>query len=84
MAETAAPDDAIFETFHSRVETERDSIELRLTPSLTQICKLDTLHLEAGSYLEGDLRPYYSDVLYSLDTTRGSGYVHVLIEHHSA
>ncbi|WP_255964772.1 Rpn family recombination-promoting nuclease/putative transposase, partial [Klebsiella pneumoniae] len=40
--------------------------------------------LESGSFLEDDLRPYYSDILYSLETTRGAGYVHVLIEHQSA
>lgn len=84
MAETATPHDAIFKTFLSRVETARDFIELHLPPSLTQICKLDTLRLESGSFLEDDLRPYYSDILYSLETTRGSGYVHVLIEHQSA
>lgn len=53
----------------SRVETARDFIELHLPPSLTQICKLDTLRLESGSFLEDDLRPYYSDILYSLETT---------------
>lgn len=65
-------------------ETARDFIELHLPPSLTQICKLDTLRLESGSFLEDDLRPYYSDILYSLETIRGAGYVHVLIEHQSA
>lgn len=43
MAETATPHDAVFKTFLSRVETARDFIELHLPPSLTQICKLDTL-----------------------------------------
>ncbi len=68
MAETATPHDAVFKTFLSRVETARDFIELHLPPSLTQICKLDTLRLESGSFLEDDLRPYYSDILYSLET----------------
>ena len=63
------PHDAVFKTFLSRVETARDFIELHLPPSLTQICKLDTLRLESGSFLEDDLRPYYSDILYSLETT---------------
>jgi predicted transposase/invertase (TIGR01784 family) len=84
MAETATPHDAVFKTFLSRVETARDFIEIHLPPSLTAICKLDTLRLESGSFLEDDLRPYYSDILYSLETTRGKGYVHVLIEHQSA
>ncbi|MGS3108060.1 Rpn family recombination-promoting nuclease/putative transposase, partial [Escherichia coli] len=57
MAETATPHDVVFKTFLSRVETARDFIELHLPPSLTQICKLDTLRLESGSFLEDDLRP---------------------------
>lgn len=84
MAETAAPHDAVFKTFLSRVETARDFIEIHLPPALIRICKLDTLHLESGSFLEDSLRPYYSDVLYSLETTCGRGYVHILIEHQSS
>jgi predicted transposase/invertase (TIGR01784 family) len=84
MAATATPHDAVFKTFLSRIETARDFIEIHLPPALTAICKLDTLRLESGSFLEDDLRPYYSDILYSLETTRGKGYVHVLIEHQSA
>ena len=68
----------------SRVETARDFIELHLPPSLIKICKLETLRLESGSFVEDDLRPYFSDILYSLETTSGHGYVHVLIEHQSS
>jgi len=84
MAETATPHDAVFKTFLSRVETARDFIEIHLPPALIRICKLDTLHLESGSFLEDSLRPYYSDILYSLETTCGRGYVHILIEHQSS
>ena len=84
MAEVATPHDAVFKTFLSRVETARDFIELHLPPSLIKICKLETLRLESGSFVEDDLRPYFSDILYSLETTSGHGYVHVLIEHQSS
>ena len=57
---------------------------LHLPPALLKICDLTTLKLESGSFVEDDLRPYYSDVLYSLKTDRGDGYVHVLIEHQSS
>ena len=69
MAETATPHDAVFKTFLSRIETARDFIEIHLPPALTAICKLDTLRLESGSFLEDDLRPYYSDILYSREKT---------------
>ncbi|WP_299144637.1 Rpn family recombination-promoting nuclease/putative transposase, partial [uncultured Vibrio sp.] len=42
-----------------------------------------TLKLESGSFIEESLRPYYSDVLYSLNTSQGEGYVYALIEHQS-
>ncbi|MEB1002607.1 Rpn family recombination-promoting nuclease/putative transposase, partial [Citrobacter freundii] len=32
---------------------------------------------------QDDLRQYFSDVLYSLKTTAGDGYIHVLVEHQS-
>ena len=81
---TSTPHDAIFKTFLSRVETARDFIMLHLPPALLRLCNLDTLQLASGSFLEENLRPYYSDMLYSLKTTRGEGYIYVLIEHQSS
>ncbi|WP_194207886.1 Rpn family recombination-promoting nuclease/putative transposase [Superficieibacter sp. 1612_C1] len=81
---TSTPHDAIFKTFLSRVETARDFIMLHLPPALLRLCNLDTLQLASGSFLEENLRSYYSDILYSLKTTRGEGYIHVLIEHQSS
>ncbi len=57
---------------------------LHLPPVLLAICDLATLQLESGSFVEEDLRPYYSHMLYSLKTTSGEGYIHVLIEHQSS
>ena len=59
-------------------------MELHLPAELRAICDLSTLKLESGSFVEDDLRQYFSDVLYSLKTTAGEGYVHVLIEHQSS
>ena len=80
---TPTPHDAVFKTFLSHPETARDFMALHLPPALLAICDLSTLKLESGSFVEDDLRPYYSDVLYSLKTRSGDGYVHVLIEHQS-
>ncbi|EPB4272189.1 Rpn family recombination-promoting nuclease/putative transposase, partial [Yersinia enterocolitica] len=48
------------------------------------LCDLSTLRLESGSFIENNLRACYSDVLYSLKTTAGDGYVYALIEHQSS
>ncbi|VEN47780.1 unnamed protein product [Callosobruchus maculatus] len=58
-------------------------MELHLPTELRAICDLSTLKLESGSFVEDDLRQYFSDVLYSLKTTAGDGYIHVLVEHQS-
>jgi recombination-promoting nuclease RpnB len=80
---TPTPHDAVFKTFLSQPETARDFMMLHLPPALLKVCDLTTLKLESGSFVEDDLRPCYSDVLYSLKTGKGDGYAHVLIEHQS-
>ena len=50
---------------------------------LREMCDLSTLKLESGSFIEESLRPYYSDVLHSLKTSQGDGYIYALIEHQS-
>ncbi|MFJ2976467.1 Rpn family recombination-promoting nuclease/putative transposase [Kluyvera sp. NPDC087067] len=81
---TPTPHDLVFKTFLSRMETARDFITLHLPPALLRLCNLETLRLESGSFIEDDLHPYFSDMLYSLKTACGDGYIHVLIEHQSS
>ena len=64
-------------------ETAKDLLDIHLPVELREICDLTTLKLESGSFIEENLRPYYSDVLYSLKTSQGKGYVFALIEHQS-
>ena len=78
------PHDLVFKTFLSRIETARDFIAIHLPSALLRLCDLQTLHLESGSFIEDDLHPYFSDMLYSLKTVCGDGYIHVLIEHQSS
>ena len=78
------PHDATFRQFLSQPSVARDFMELHLPAELRALCDLSTLKLESGSFVEHDLRQYFSDVLYSLKTRRGDdGYVHVLVEHQS-
>ena len=81
---TPTPHDLVFKTFLSTMETARDFIAIHLPPALLRLCDLQTLKLESGSFIEEDLHPYYSDMLYSLKTACGDGYIHVLIEHQSS
>lgn len=82
-AGTPTPHDATFRQFLTQPDIARDFMRLHLPPELREICDLSTLKLESGSFVETDLRHYFSDVLYSLKTTAGEGYIHMLIEHQS-
>lgn len=80
---TSTPHDAVFKQFLSHPDCARDFIEIHLPASLRQLCDLQTLRLESGSFIEADLRASYSDVLWSLNTSDGDGYIYVVIEHQS-
>ncbi|MBU9834765.1 Rpn family recombination-promoting nuclease/putative transposase [Rahnella sp. L72c] len=75
--------DAVFKQFLTHPETARDFLDIHLPPALRKLCDLNTLQLASGSFIEDDLRPYYSDVLYSLKAGNGEGYIYCLIEHQS-
>ncbi|EGK1061312.1 Rpn family recombination-promoting nuclease/putative transposase, partial [Salmonella enterica] len=78
---TPTPHDATFRQFLTQPDIARDFMEIHLPAELRAVCDLSTLKLESGSFVEDDLRQYFSDVLYSLKTTAGDGYIHVLVEH---
>lgn len=78
------PHDATFQQFLRQPNVARDFIELHLPVALRAVCDLSTLKLECSSFVEENLRQYFSDVLYSMKTVTGDeGYVHILIEHQS-
>lgn len=77
------PHDAVFKQFLTNPRTAKDFMQLHLPSWVQPFCNFDTLKLECGSFVEESMRPYYSDVLYSLKTTSGAGYIYVLIEHQS-
>ena len=81
---TSTPHDAVFKKFLGHPDTARDFLDTYLPSSLHELCDLDTLKLEPGSFIEEDLRASYSDVLWSLKTRTGKGYIYALIEHQSS
>lgn len=81
---TSTPHDALFKTFLRHPDTARDFLAIHLPATLLGRCDLQTLTLESTSFVEPDLRAYYSDILWSLETCDGAGYIYVIIEHQSA
>lgn len=81
---TSTPHDGLFKAFLTKADIAKDMLEIHLPEHIQSVCDLSTLQLESGSFLEEDLRPYYSDVLYSMKTEGGDGYIYALIEHQSS
>ncbi|HED2318925.1 TPA: Rpn family recombination-promoting nuclease/putative transposase [Citrobacter freundii] len=81
---TSTPHDAVFKQFLYHPETARDFLDIYLPSTLRELCDLQTLKLESGSFIEDSLRASYSDVLWSLKTNEGDGYIYVVIEHQSS
>ncbi|VUS89022.1 Rpn family recombination-promoting nuclease/putative transposase [Klebsiella spallanzanii] len=79
-----SPHDAVFKHILSHWATARDFLLIHLPEHLRMLCDLRTLQLESGSFIEEDLRASHSDILYSLKTQTGEGYIYVLIEHQSS
>ncbi|PHI32030.1 Rpn family recombination-promoting nuclease/putative transposase [Budvicia aquatica] len=80
---TPTPHDSLFKQFLSHAETARDFLQIHLPHSLLEMCDLNSLKLESSSFIEPNMRAHVSDMLYSVKTTQGAGYVYCLIEHQS-
>ncbi|MBG6243097.1 MAG: Rpn family recombination-promoting nuclease/putative transposase [Candidatus Symbiopectobacterium sp. Dall1.0] len=75
--------DSLFKKFLSDIAVARDFLEVHLPPHLRERCDFSTLAMESGSFIEDDLRTQCSDMLYSVQTKAGKGYIYTLIEHQS-
>lgn len=81
---TSTPHDAVFKRFLRHPETATDFLTLYLPEAIRQRCDFSTLKLQSASFIDEDLRAWYSDVLWAVQTTCGAGYVYVVIEHQSS
>ncbi|HGJ5880386.1 MAG TPA: Rpn family recombination-promoting nuclease/putative transposase [Arsenophonus nasoniae] len=80
---TPTPHDAVFKQFLSEKETAKDFFDIWLPDEIKALCDLDSLKVESGSFVDSEMKNYQSDILYSVSTKKGSGYIYVLIEHQS-
>lgn len=75
--------DALFKKFLGDIDVARDFLESHLPPYLRERCDFSTLSMESGSFIEDDLRTQCSDMLYSVQTNSGKGYIYTVVEHQS-
>ncbi len=83
MPKTLSHHDALFRKFLGNIEVARDFLAIHLPPHLRERCDFTTLAMESGSFIEDDLRTQCSDILYSVQTSAGKGYIYTLVEHQS-
>ena len=76
---TSTPHDALFKTFLTHPDTARDFMEIHLPKDLRELCDLDSLKLESASFVDEKLRALHSDILWSVKTREGDGYIYVVI-----
>uniref|UniRef100_UPI00073FFE01 Rpn family recombination-promoting nuclease/putative transposase n=1 Tax=Candidatus Williamhamiltonella defendens TaxID=138072 RepID=UPI00073FFE01 len=77
------PHDAVFKQFLSEKETAKDFFEIWLPDEIKELCDFTTMKVESGSFIDEDMKAYQNDILYSLRTQKGKGYLYVLIESQS-
>ncbi|PAV02819.1 ISNCY family transposase [Arsenophonus sp. ENCA] len=83
MKKTIYHHDSLFKKFLGDITIARDFLQIHLPEKLRQLCDFSTLAMESGSFIEPDLRSQCSDMLYSVQTTSGRGYIYCLLEHQS-
>ncbi len=67
---TSTPHDAVFKRFLRHPETATDFLTLYLPEAIRQRCDFSTLRLQSASFIDEDLRAWYSDVLVGADHLR--------------
>lgn len=78
-----AAHDAIFKQFLSDPAVAKDFFAIHLPEEIRNICDFSSLQLQSASFVDEELRARISDMLYSIQTTAGQGYIYCVIEHQS-
>ncbi len=77
------PHDKVFKLALKRKEVATDFLEAYLAPKFLKKLDLISLQLEDGSFVNDKFKAFYSDVLLSVNSAEGNGYVYFLLEHQS-
>ncbi|WP_066753522.1 Rpn family recombination-promoting nuclease/putative transposase, partial [Proteus myxofaciens] len=81
--QTPSAHDAAFKGFMTNIDSARDFFDIHLPHPIKSLCDFKTLTLTNSSFIDKQLRSRLSDVLYSVQTIQGEGYIYLLVEHQS-
>ena len=84
MEQVTNPHDKFFKQVLSREEVARDFVSHYLPEEVRECLDVDSLIVSKDTFVDQELREYFSDLLYSIDIKGGGpAYVYLLFEHKS-
>lgn len=83
METVTNPHDKIFKEIWSDTEHARAFLRHYLPAPVQRLVDFTTLEIAKDSFVDDDLREYFSDILYQVQLQGVSGYVYLLFEHKS-
>lgn len=83
LANPANPHDRFFRELAADPETAAGLLENFLPPEVRPLLDIGSLEIQKDSFVEPDLRAYYSDLLYRVMMAGLPSYVYLLFEHKS-
>jgi len=83
MTEIISPHDKLFRETWSNVEVARDFLLHYLPEKVLNVIDLDTLEISKESFVEKELKDYFSDIFYKINLEGEPGYIYFLLEHKS-
>ena len=83
MEFTVNPHDRLFKDVWSHREAAQDFFRNYLPGELQEAIDLSTLQICKDSFVQNDLREFFSDLLYKVSISSHEGYIYLLFEHKS-
>jgi len=83
MNKTVNPHDKLFRKVWSDKEVATDFLQNYLPVKVCNQIDLNTLKIAKDTFIEKELKAFYSDLLYTVDFQTGPGCVYLLFEHKS-
>ncbi len=74
------PHDAIAKSFLTNVAVASDFLKAHLPADIVKRCNFDSIKIESSSFIDPKLKPYVSDILYSVKIDNEPGFIYCLIE----
>ncbi|MBW1650417.1 MAG: Rpn family recombination-promoting nuclease/putative transposase [Deltaproteobacteria bacterium] len=75
--------DKLFKETLSDISNARDYFRHYLPANILNIINLDTLEIRKDSFIDEELKEFFSDMLYSVQFGKKAGYIYLLLEHKS-